>query len=246
MPYLSLSNVGPLEARLSNVWCRSKHAYLTLGYLSTYRRAMNAPPDDAGAGAGAADSTAADGSLRKRPRSSNGYPRGVSKTTSGKFQGRTNYKPPGEKRGIQRNVGTFDTAEEAGQAVADAEAKLKAGSEVWTEPSRKNEHKRGEVIAPLLIRSLRSAHHTLPTAHYHAQAPPPQRSTARRKGVYSTMKSAQNNLSSLDFAEWVAKHKRECDGEDTTKLKTVPLPTRVEDINYPPMAEFFAQREDQI
>ena len=54
------------------------------------------------------------------------------------------------------------------------------------------------------------------------------------------MKSAQNNLSSLDFAEWVAKHKRECDGEDTTKLKTVPLPTRVEDINYPPMAEFFA------
>ena len=104
----------------------------------------------------------------------------------------------------------------------------------------------GEVIAPLLIRSLRSAHHTLPTAHYHAQAPPPQRSTARRKGVYSTMKSAQNNLSSLDFAEWVAKHKRECDGEDTTKLKTVPLPTRVEDINYPPMAEFFAQREDQI
>ena len=246
MPYLSLSNVGPLEARLSNAWGRSKHAYLTLGYLSTYRRAMNAPPDDAGAAAGAADSTAADGSLRKRPRSSNGYPRGVSKTTSGKFQGRTNYKPPGEKRGIQRNVGTFDAAEEAGQAVADAEAKLKAGSEVWTEPSRKNEHKRGEVIAPLLIRSLRSAHHTLPTAHYHAQAPPPQRSTARRKGVYSTMKSAQNNLSSLDFAEWVAKHKRECDGEDTTKLKTVPLPTRVEDINYPPMAEFFAQREDQI
>ena len=97
MPYLSLSNVGPLEARLSNVWCRSKHAYLTLGFLSTYRRAMNAPPDDAGAAAGAADSTAADGSLRKRPRSSNGYPRGVSKTTSGKFQGRTNYKPPGEK-----------------------------------------------------------------------------------------------------------------------------------------------------
>ena len=132
---------------------------------------MNAPPDDAGAAAGAADSTAADGSLRKRPRSSNGYPRGVSKTTSGKFQGRTNYKPPGEKRGIQRNVGTFDTAEEAGQAVADAEAKLKAGSEVWTEPSRKNEHKRGEVIAPLLRESRSSRPRTRPS--WHADRPLP-------------------------------------------------------------------------
>ena len=113
---------------------------------------MNAPPDDAGAAAGAADSTAADGSLRKRPRSSNGYPRGVSKTTSGKFQGRTNYKPPGEKRGIQRNVGTFDAAEEAGQAVADAEAKLKAGSEVWMEPSRKNAVSYTHLTLPTILR----------------------------------------------------------------------------------------------
>ena len=31
-----------------------------------------------------------------------------------------------------------------------------------------------------------------------------------------------------------------------TKLTTVPLPSSVEDIIYPPMAEFFAQREDDI
>ena len=51
-------------------------------------------------------------------RGSSGLPRGVIKTTSGKFQGRVNYKPGGVKRGSLRGVGTFDTAEDAGRAVA--------------------------------------------------------------------------------------------------------------------------------
>ena len=55
--------------------------------------------------------------------------------------------PPGSRRGQQRGIGTFDTAEEAGLAVAEAEAKLKEqGPEaVWPEPARTNKHKRGEV-----------------------------------------------------------------------------------------------------
>ena len=58
---------------------------------------------------------------------SSGLPRGVIRTGSAKikFQGRINYKPPDSGRGRQRAIGTFDTAEEAGLAVAEAEAKLK-------------------------------------------------------------------------------------------------------------------------
>ena len=95
--------------------------------------------------AGPAEGTAADGPPRKKPKGSKGLPRGVTATSSGKYQGRANYKAPGETKGIQRNVGTFATAEEAGLAVAEAEAKLKANEAVWAEPARKNEHKRGEV-----------------------------------------------------------------------------------------------------
>ena len=106
----------------------------------------------------------ADGPPAKKKKVSKGLPRGVTETTSGKFQGRANYKAPGAKRGIQRHVGTFDTAEEAGQAVADAEVKLKAEGEgsVWTGPARKNEHRRGEV------RCHDSAHHS---AHHHHCSP---------------------------------------------------------------------------
>ena len=88
-----------------------------------------------------------DGPPAKNKRGSSGLPRGVIKTTSGKFQGRVNYKPGGVKRGSLRGVGTFDTAEDAGRAVADAEAKLEVeGPEaVWTELARANQHKRGEV-----------------------------------------------------------------------------------------------------
>ena len=93
--------------------------------------------------------TAADGppARARKKRGSNGHPRGVQETTSGKFQARVNYKPPDQKQGHLRGIGTFDTAEEAGQAVVAAEAKLKAeGIEaVWPVQARTNRHKRGEV-----------------------------------------------------------------------------------------------------
>ena len=94
--------------------------------------------------AATAAGTAADGPPAKKKRGSSGLPRGVSQTGSSKFQGRINYMPPGSR---QRGIGTFDTAEEAGLAVAEAEAKLKEqGPEaVWPEPARTNKHKRGEV-----------------------------------------------------------------------------------------------------
>ena len=43
-----------------------------------------------------------DGPPAKNKRGSSGLPRGVIKTTSGKFQGRVNYKPGGVKRGSLR------------------------------------------------------------------------------------------------------------------------------------------------
>ena len=77
--------------------------------------------------AATAAGTAADGPPAKKKRGSSGLPRGVIRTgsTKSKFQGRINYKPPGSGRGRQRAIGTFDTAEEAGLAVAEAEAKLR-------------------------------------------------------------------------------------------------------------------------
>ena len=91
--------------------------------------------------------TSADGPPAKKKRGSSGNPRGVIETSSGKFQGRVNYKPPGVSKGQLRGIGTFDTPEEAGQAVTTAEAKLKAEGPdaVWPEQARTNLHKRGEV-----------------------------------------------------------------------------------------------------
>ena len=47
----------------------------------------------------------------------------------------------GGTRAQQRNVGTFETVEEAEQAAAVA----KANPNYWTEAARKNEHKRDQV-----------------------------------------------------------------------------------------------------
>ena len=157
--------------------------------------------------AATAAGTAADGPPAKKKRGSSGLPRGVSQTGSSKFQGRINYMPPGSRRGQQRGIGTFDTAEEAGLAVAEAEAKLKEqGPEaVWPEPARTNKHKRGE-MRPM------PNHHTPPALltytfhHAHLQAPPPERATARRWGAYSTEKSAKSNLSAEGFEAWKAQH----------------------------------------
>jgi len=83
---------------------------------------------------------------RKRKRGSSGLPRGVQPVQGGqKYLARASYKPPGATKNEQRHIGTFATVEEAEAAVAEAEAKLRAGVSAWDEPARKNEHKRGEV-----------------------------------------------------------------------------------------------------
>ena len=126
--------------------------------------------------AATAAGTAADGPPAKKKRGSSGLPRGVIRTgsTKSKFQGRINYKPPDLGRGQQRAIGTFDTAEEAGLAVAEAEAKLKEqGPEaVWPEPARTNEHKRGEV------RPMPNHHHSTPHLHF-----PPRASAGATSGA---------------------------------------------------------------
>ena len=149
--------------------------------------------------------TSADGPPAKKKRGSSGNPRGVIETSSGKFQGRVNYKPPGVSKGQLRGIGTFDTPEEAGQAVTAAEAKLKAEGPdaVWPEQARTNLHKRGEVRP--MPNPTSTSSFTLATTRI-LQAPPPKRATARRWGVYSTEKSAKANLSAEDFEAWKTEH----------------------------------------
>ena len=77
------------------------------------------------------------------------------------------------------------------------------------------------------------------------QAPPPERSTARRWGVYSTEKSAKIHLSGTELEEWRAAHaskpavaEQERDPKKT--LTTVPMPSMVTDIVNVGMASFLA------
>ena len=187
--------------------------------------------------AATAAGTAADGPPAKKKRGSSGLPRGVSQTGSSKFQGRINYMPPGSRRGRQRGIGTFDTAEEAELAVAEAEAKLKEqGPEaVWPEPARTNKHKRGEV-------------RPMPNHHQHSsltlsttrilQAPPPERATARRWGAYSTEKSAKSNLSAEDFEAWNAQHGAPAGAE--TDPTFGPMPSTIEEVSNKHMAALLA------
>ena len=176
--------------------------------------------------AATAAGTAADGPPAKKKRGSSGLPRGVTQTGSTKFQGRINYKPPGSHRGQQRAIGTFDTAEEAGLAVAEAEAKLKAqGPEaVWPEPARTNEHKRGEV-RPMPNHHQHSSF-TLSTTRIcrrHLQ-------TARRWGVYTTEKSAKSNLSAEGFEAWKAQHGTPAGADTETDPTFGPMPSTIEEV----------------
>ena len=65
-------------------------------------------------------------------RGSLGLPSGISKKGK-KFQARLSYVPPGCKNKEQRNVGSFDTCEEAEAALAAAQHKLNEGgaAAVW-------------------------------------------------------------------------------------------------------------------
>ena len=79
----------------------------------------------------------------------------------------------------------------------------------------------------------RSHHHTL---YLRAQAPPPERETNRRKGVYTTAKSAKSNLSDTGYEEWLATQAV----RDGKRLTSVPLPSALEDIVHRGMQAYFA------
>ena len=125
----------------------------------------------------------------------------------------------------QRSVGTFATPEEAATAAAEAEAKLAAGVSPWDEEQRANKHKRGEVRhSGLASRTMRPLHiaHVAATSlarvlcAFGAQAPPPERKTARRNGVINVPKNGK-----------VPKDKEERNPQLPT---SVPMPSHVEDI----------------
>ena len=187
--------------------------------------------------AATAAGTAADGPPAKKKRGSSGLPRGVSQTGSSKFQGRINYMPPGSRRGQQRGIGTFDTAEEAGLAVAEAEAKLKEqGPEaVWPEPARHGPTSTSVarcVQCPITTSNPYSFHHA------HLQAPPPERATARRWGAYSTEKSAKSNLSAEGFEAWKAQHGAPAGAE--TDPTFGPMPSTIEEVSNKHVAALLA------
>ena len=150
--------------------------------------------------------TAADGppARARKKRGSNGHPRGVQETTSGKFQARVNYKPPDQKQGHLRGIGTFDTAEEAGQAVVAAEATLKA--EWGSKPSGPYRH---GPTATSVARCVNPASTTQP-----ASSPTSHPRICRRHlrnarprgawGMYNSQKSAKLHLSPQDFEAWKA------------------------------------------
>ena len=60
---------------------------------------------------------AGDAVKQRKPRGSSGLPKGVTKSGS-KYQARVNYKPEGKTRKELRGLGSFDSVEQAEQAVA--------------------------------------------------------------------------------------------------------------------------------
>ena len=139
-----------------------------------------------------------------------GLPKGVS-TVKGKYQGRVSYKPTLESSTKQRSVGLFSTVLEAAQAVADAEQTLAAGGDPWAAPARVNKHKRGE-------------------------APPQGRKTARRKGIYTSEKSAAKNGGTFT---------KPAEQRDAQLPTSVPMPASVDEITNVHMATLLDDRYDE-
>ncbi len=154
-----------------------------------------------------------------------------------KYQARVGYKPSGESRVKQRALGVFDTIDGAAAAVAAAEAKLANGVSPWEEPERKHKHKRGEVRHSRHHEMFcgACAHYAHPCAHPRVrQAPPPERKTARRHGVYTTDRSHAKG------------HPERCRGQEerNPQLPTsVPMPSAVEDISDVGMRAMWEQGE---
>ena len=79
-------------------------------------------------------------------------------------------------------------------------------------------------------------HRALPT-NAHLQAPPPERLTARRLGVYSTKSSAKLNLSATDFEVWQAEN---CNAGVETDPTYGIMPSTIEKVRNQSMAAFLA------
>ena len=71
--------------------------------------------------ASASGDAAGEAVKQRMPRGSSGLPKGGSKSGS-KYQARVNYKPEGKTRKELRGLGSFDSVEQAEQAVAAAHA----------------------------------------------------------------------------------------------------------------------------
>ena len=86
---------------------------------------------------------------QKRRRGDKLLPRGVSgPNKANKYVARASFKPDPESKAVQRNLGSFNSIEEAAAAVSTAEAELAAGGTPWDKAARVNEYKRGEVRRP--------------------------------------------------------------------------------------------------
>ena len=82
---------------------------------------------------------------KRKKKGESGLPRGVGKLGSGNFQARAYWIPPGKTRKEPRGVGTYSTAEAAGEAAAAAEAMLAAGEDPWGGKEVQERCNRGEV-----------------------------------------------------------------------------------------------------
>ena len=81
---------------------------------------------------------------QRKPRGSSGLPKGVTKSGS-KYQARVNYKPEGKTRKELRGLGSFDSVEQAEQAVAAAYAALSAGEDPFKQEVVVQRQARGQV-----------------------------------------------------------------------------------------------------
>ena len=103
-------------------------------------------------GGQAADSNGAAATQEHTKRGESNLPRGVGKLNKGKHQARASWTPEGASKATQRNIGRFETIEEAAEKVREYEDILRNGGDPWTAPVKERKCKRGEVCLPAASR----------------------------------------------------------------------------------------------
>ena len=175
----------------------------------------------------AADESVDDGAQQppqKRRRGDKKLPRGVSgPNKSNKYVARASFKPDPESKAVQRNLGSFDSIEEAAAAVSTAEAELAAGGVPWDKGARVNQYKRGEVRVLCATRSLRDACARLSlrdaSASHSLTSCPLQKPMPEKKERQPRIWNLKPHLKQHDKNE-----------RDSTLPMSVPMPSAVEDI----------------